>query len=77
MTVRRIGRRVRRRYLHTLAQVRAFLERRTRRERLWIVIGMLLLFAVLDIWQLCAAWDRPVSTEHIQSINSIGKNDRE
>lgn len=77
MTVRHIGQRVRRRYLHTLAQVRAFWERRTRRERLWIVIGMLLLFAALDIWQLCTAWDRPVSSEHIQSINTIGKDGRE
>lgn len=77
MTVKRIAQHVRRKYLHTLAQVRTFLERRTRRERQWIVIGMLLLFAVLDIWQLCAAWDRPVSTEHIQSINSIGKDGRE
>ncbi|MCD8273642.1 MAG: hypothetical protein LUC96_01430 [Alistipes sp.] len=77
MTVKRIAQRVRRKYLHTLVRMRAFWERRTRRERLWIVIGMLLLFAALDIWQLCTAWDRPVSTEHIQSINTIGKDGRE
>ena len=77
MIVKRIAQHVRRKYLHTLAQVRAFLERRTRRERLWIVIGMFLLFAALDIWQLCAAWDCPVFTEHIQSINTIGKDGRE
>ncbi|MCD7796052.1 MAG: hypothetical protein LUH46_14525 [Alistipes sp.] len=77
MTVKRIAQRVRRKYLHTLVRMRAFWERRTHRERLWIVIGMLLLFAALDIWQLCTAWDRPVSTEHIQSINTIGKDGRE
>ncbi len=77
MTVKCIAQRVRRKHLHMLAQVRTFLERRTRRERLWIVIGMLLLFEALDIWQLCTAWDRPVSTEHIQSINTIGKDGRE
>lgn len=34
------------------AKVKAFLDRRTQRERLWIIVGMLVIFAVLDIWQL-------------------------
>lgn len=53
------------------AKVKAFLDRRTQRERLWIIFGMLVIFAVLDIWQLIdgLSTERPQKQmEHIQSI---------
>lgn len=52
------------------AKVKAFLDRRTQRERLWIIVGMLVIFAVLDIWQLIdgLSTERPQKQmEHIQS----------
>lgn len=52
-------------------KVKAFLDRRTQRERLWIIVGMLVIFAVLDIWQLIdgLSTERPQKQmEHIQSI---------
>ena len=53
------------------AKVKAFLDRRTQRERLWIIVGMLVIFAVLDIWQLIdgLSTERPQKQmEYIQSI---------
>ena len=53
------------------AKVKAFLDRRTQRERLWIIVGMLVIFAVLDIWQLIDGLSterQQKQMEHIQSI---------
>ena len=56
------------------AKVKAFLDRRTQRERLWIIVGMLVIFAVLDIWQLIdgLSTERPQKQmEHILSLIHI------
>ena len=50
------------------AKVKAFLDRRTQRERLWIIVGMLVIFAVLDIWHGLSTERPQKQMEHIQSI---------
>lgn len=51
-------------------KLRFFLNRRTRREKLWILVGVLVLFAALDIWQLYRGCTTKFETGHIEPLKS-------
>ena len=46
----------------------SFLNRLSQRQRLWVLICMLVLFAAIDIWQLYRGCTKAVQIEHIEPI---------
>ena len=52
-----------------LGRLKNYLEQRTPRQRLYIVLTALLLFAAVDIWMIVSSLSghsRPLVTEHIE-----------
>lgn len=70
MSVRRLSLRIRVLRFRATFALRSYLESRTLRQRICIVIGMLLLFAVADLWLIVkAVFSDGNAIEHIQPLN--------
>lgn len=68
MTVREILMLPYERYEQGVAALKSFLDRRTQRERFWIVVVMFVLFAAAAVWQFIYAWTSENTITHIQSL---------
>ena len=70
MSVRRLSLRIRLLRFRATSALRSYLDRRTHRQRICIVIGMLLLFAAADLWLIVkAVFSDGNAIEHIQPFN--------
>lgn len=53
---------------HLTGRLRNYLERRSQRQRFWIILAMLAAFAALDVCVIARSYYR-IHTEHIQFFN--------
>mgnify|MGYP007000473768 CR=1 FL=1 len=54
-------------------KLKYFLNRFSQRQRLWILVGVFVLFAALDFWQLYRGCSAALQIEHIESVEPIKK----